>query len=550
MHTGPLLVLKSPNFYQAMEFMGPYKMMKPRTSTTTCTDNTTKTTVPLVEISYASSPQLQNVYTFLRDEDIVDIECTSSEATQLMTHIKKHCTSRNMTDIASGLPIWEGYLEPIEPPPSTVSPQDHLVTENVENDKEETEQVSSISSPRIKKEHTNDLNPDDIAPTAEDILPPSTPPPPQAKRKRMVSFILIPLLACSAHYFYQMSKDFYFFNEFNQTEIARLSENKTIAITGASSGLGYSSAKMLALAGTAKIIFMGCRNMEKCTKAREDIMDLVLQQRGNADGDVTTITRLVPLYLNLESLQSVEAFAKQVQQVLEYTAEDDNGDLNSSRPPKLDILMNNAGIMGVALGDMAEDTGVDLQMHVNHLAHFALTKFLSPNLQNGSRIVSVSSLAGALSPKMIQFLERILPSSLQPIPLYAKSKRANLLFTHTYNRRFASTRGVEAVVAHPGYSRTSITYNWSFANKAFQNLMAYNVIGSMSSDFGALSQIRGALDVDHVQSNGYVGPLFYVTGRPVVVGSSAESFHHFALDEDNEGEILWAFSEQILQLKM
>lgn len=345
-----------------------------------------------------------------------------------------------------------------------------------------------------------------------------------------------------------ISQDVFFAKEFDIDKIARLSSDKTIVITGASSGLGFSSTKLLAMAGTAKVIIMGCRNIQKCESAKAEIVTMqqsiigIGEEGGGISGGRTI---LVPLHVELKSIGSVRTFATQIQQVLrEHTHDGKVSNQDKEYQPKLDILMNNAGIMGVA-HEIADETGAEMQMHVNYFSHFALTSFLSQNLVAGSRVVSVSSLAGALNDNMIHLLDMILPRMLQPISAYATSKRASILFTNAFNRRFASS-GVEAVLAHPGYSRTSITSNWSFASEALQQIFAKSIIGSMSADVGALSQIRAALDVDNVKSDDYVGPLFYVVGRPIIIGTSTQSFHHFALKGHEDGDRLWKHSEEVL----
>lgn len=498
--------MKSNQVYQAIEFIGPYKRLS--------------TGDALVQISYAVSPNIEKAYTFLRDEDIVDIECSDQVAAILATHIKDTCKP-NMVDYHSGLQILDGYLAPIHPP------QTRSTTGSV---KQEEESVNIVNSQTTVSS---------FVPVPENQKVSSN------KRKIAVAFVLIPLLAFIGQYVAVVSQDAFFVQDFDVDEIARLSLDKTIVITGASSGLGFSSTKLLAIAGTAKVIVMGCRNIQKCERAKEEILTIMQHSTSAGIGGEEGGSILVPLHLDLKSIVSVQKFATQVQEVLrDYSHGGEVSNQDEEYHPKLDILMNNAGIMGVPY-EIANDTGAEMQMHVNHLAHFALTSFLSQNLVAGSRIVSVSSLAGALSDWLIHFLGRILPQTLQSIPAYAASKRANIKFTNAFNRRFASS-GVEAVLAHPGYSRTSITSNWSFAPKALRQVFSKNIIGSMSADVGALSQLRAALDVDNVKSDDYVGPLFYVVGRPIVVGSSTKSFHHCALKGDEDGDILWQHSEEVV----
>ena len=80
--------------------------------------------------------------------------------------------------------------------------------------------------------------------------------------------------------------------------------------------------------------------------------------------------------LDLNDMDSVRAFAARW------------GD----RP--LHVLINNAGIMALPKHTVS-DTGVEMQMNVNHMGHFLLTGLLLPNLRASapSRVVDVSSRA-------------------------------------------------------------------------------------------------------------------------------------------------------------
>ncbi|MBQ0987741.1 SDR family NAD(P)-dependent oxidoreductase [Streptomyces sp. F63] len=102
--------------------------------------------------------------------------------------------------------------------------------------------------------------------------------------------------------------------------------------------------------------------------------------------------------------------------------------------------------------------GFEMQFGVNHLGHFALTGLLLPALlaTPGARIVTVSSamhlLPGAGDPGD--------PSGEEPYRrwmAYARSKSANLLFTHELSRRLRRAGSdVVAAAAHPGYAATDL----------------------------------------------------------------------------------------------
>jgi NAD(P)-dependent dehydrogenase (short-subunit alcohol dehydrogenase family) len=140
---------------------------------------------------------------------------------------------------------------------------------------------------------------------------------------------------------------------------------------------------------------------------------------------------------DLSSLKSIADLARQV----------------AAKAPVLDALWNNAGGMQTERKPSAD--GVELQMAVNHLAAFALTRRLLPNLKAApsARIVATSSGVHALAPGPLSdwFADR--PGKYKPMSVYGKSKLANILFTQELTRRLAGTP-VTAHAFHPGFVRT------------------------------------------------------------------------------------------------
>src|SRR6187402_1874653 len=114
-------------------------------------------------------------------------------------------------------------------------------------------------------------------------------------------------------------------------------------------GLGKEAALQLAKHKPA-MIFIGSRSIERGTAAIADIVSLV----PNA--------KLTLIQMDLASLSSVQAAAKQF---LTFS-------------PRLDILMNNAGIMAVPAQLTAD--GYEIQFGTNHLGHALLTKLLLPTM--------------------------------------------------------------------------------------------------------------------------------------------------------------------------
>lgn len=199
---------------------------------------------------------------------------------------------------------------------------------------------------------------------------------------------------------------------------------KTVFITGANTGIGYDTARVLADRG-AKIL-LGCRSESRANEAIAKIKAI------NKHADVTWVP------LDLASLASVKEAADQVNQ-----------------EPRLDALVNNAGVM-MPPKEVTSD-GFELQFGVNHLGHFALTGHLIDKLkdQPGARIVNVSSLAHRQG--SIEFDDIHSDKSYNRMQRYGMSKFANILFTYELQRRLeAANSPAISIACHPGGSNTEL----------------------------------------------------------------------------------------------
>ena len=344
-----------------------------------------------------------------------------------------------------------------------------------------------------------------------------------------------------------------------------LSAGKKILITGASAGIGLAAVDNLyGHHNGPDLVIMGCRSMDKCEKARMDIITKYSKDKAkcnrNSEEKVCRAfpTELICLELDLARNQSVRKFAKEVNGVLKRW----NG--GRKKKTSLDILINNAGVAGPPTESVRE--AAELTMQINHYGHFLLTSLMMPSLlasEKGGRVVNVSSLAGYLW--MPQFLYKILPSGLsnpnnydpadpqfeKVLCAYEQSKRANLLFTNALQERFGGIHNFTAVASHPGYSRTSLPLTgFRFAPENFRKFFAYNPVMSMSSDAGSLTTLKAALDLGKVSGGKFVGPIFGAIGRPVVIGTSLNPFLAFdkvtAGDGKQSVDILWDHSEQVV----
>lgn len=217
--------------------------------------------------------------------------------------------------------------------------------------------------------------------------------------------------------------------------------NKTVLITGASSGLGLETARVLASRG-ARVV-MAARDKIKLSNAMEQI------KVGAAKCE------LVPLILDLSSLASVRRAAE------EYKA--------TGFP--LHIVILNAGIMAVPYG-LTEDN-IEMHMGTNHVAHQYFTQLLMPVILQTAktasvRVISVSSYAFSMHPSIdYAHLPDPTRSHYSAWPWYGQSKWANILFANELNRRFAS-QGVTAYSVHPGVVATPLYRSAGFGGAMFK----------------------------------------------------------------------------------
>jgi NAD(P)-dependent dehydrogenase (short-subunit alcohol dehydrogenase family) len=198
-------------------------------------------------------------------------------------------------------------------------------------------------------------------------------------------------------------------------------KGKTVLVTGANTGIGFETAAELAKMGARVVI-----------TARDDAkgqaaVDAIKARTPDADVD--------SMHLDLSDLSDVRAFAAAF----------------SAKHPKLDVLVNNAGLI---LDERAlTKDGHEMTFQVNHLGPFLLTNLLLDNLKAAapSRIVNVASTAHRGT--KLDFDDLGSEKEYRSMRVYGKSKLCNILFTRELARRLEGT-GVTAHSLHPGTVRT------------------------------------------------------------------------------------------------
>ncbi|KAJ4877195.1 NAD(P)-binding Rossmann-fold superfamily protein [Raphanus sativus] len=210
----------------------------------------------------------------------------------------------------------------------------------------------------------------------------------------------------------------------------------TAIITGATSGIGAETARVLAKRGARLVI------PARSLKTAEETKSRILSEFPDAE--------IIVMHLDLSSLASVRRFVD---------------DFESLHLP-LNILINNAG--KYAHKHAISEDGVEMTFATNYLGHFLLTKLLLKNLIETAaltgvqgRIVNVTSVVYSwFSGDMLQYLADISRNnrSYDATRAYALSKLANVLHTIELSRILHKMdANVTANCVHPGIVRTRLT---------------------------------------------------------------------------------------------
>ena len=287
-------------------------------------------------------------------------------------------------------------------------------------------------------------------------------------------------------------------------------DGRVFFVTGANSGLGYETARVLA--GKGSRVLMGCRSEARAT----DAMDRIRADFPKAD------LKFVPL--DLGDLQSIHEAAGQV-----------------AREPRLDVLVNNAGIMMPPREETAD--GFESQFGVNHLGTFALTGLLLNKLAVGEqpRVVITSSMAHRSG--RIDFDDINAEESYSRWGRYAMSKLANLLHMYELDRRLrAADSPIIAAACHPGVADTELARNFP----GFMVALIRPVSGLFmnSAAQGAWPTLAAAAAPD-VESAQYFGPSR--TGE--WVGPAREVQPRKYAKRIEPAKHLWRVSEEMTGVK-
>lgn len=284
-------------------------------------------------------------------------------------------------------------------------------------------------------------------------------------------------------------------------------DGQVIIVTGATSGLGKTAAKILSSKGAE--VIMAIRNMDKGAAVAKEITKEFPK------------AKLAVRRLDLGNLSSVRNFASTIQ----------------SEYKRLDVLINNAGVMSCPYATTAD--GFEIQMGTNHLGHFALAGLLMPLLKGtkDSRIVVTSSIAhkfAKINLDDINWEKRTYKTQ----SAYCDSKMANLLFMQEYVKRYADDPEMPRIAAaHPGWTATELQRH-DFMSRVL------NPVFAQGPDDGVLPTLRAGFGADTKNSD-FFGPkgFWELTGAPVRVSITGDGRNSATAAK------LWDISEKLTDVR-
>ena len=190
-------------------------------------------------------------------------------------------------------------------------------------------------------------------------------------------------------------------------------KNKVVVITGASSGIGYATA--LCLSKYKMKIAIGARR----TKKLEELKARILENGSD----------VVSQELDVSKKQSCRSFINNI----------------IKKWNRIDVLINNAGIMPLSFIKNLKITEWDKMINVNLQGTLYCTGFAIPHMmkQKSGHIINISSVAGKI----------VFPAG----SVYCATKHAINAFSEGLRQEFSSKYSIKVTVIEPGLVNTELT---------------------------------------------------------------------------------------------
>ena len=201
-------------------------------------------------------------------------------------------------------------------------------------------------------------------------------------------------------------------------------KDQRILVTGVSAGLGIETARTLVAHGAD--VVGAARDLDKAKRATAEV--------SKTAADTGATFELIEL--DLASLKSIRSAADKL--------------LADGR--SFDVIIANAGVMATPFGN-TED-GFETQFGTNHLGHFVFVNRIAKLIEEGGRLVNLSSSGHRFSDVNLND-PNFETTPYEPFVAYGRSKTANILFAVEFDRRHRR-RGVRATAVHPGGIATEL----------------------------------------------------------------------------------------------
>jgi len=198
--------------------------------------------------------------------------------------------------------------------------------------------------------------------------------------------------------------------------------DKVVIVTGSSSGIGLEIAKKLSSLEATVVI--ACRDENRGVEIHN-------QMNGNSE------------YINLDlsSFKSIDRFITSI----------------NTKFSKVDILINNAGVMGPPFSKTDEQ--LELTFGVNYIGYYLLTNKMMPMLKEvkGSRVVNMSSIA-QYKVKHIDWDNLNSQIHYDKWEAYALSNLFRMMFTVELEKKLREkSYQTISLACHPGVTITNLT---------------------------------------------------------------------------------------------
>ncbi|MGP5211632.1 SDR family NAD(P)-dependent oxidoreductase [Psychrobacter alimentarius] len=253
---------------------------------------------------------------------------------------------------------------------------------------------------------------------------------------------------------------------------------KTILITGSTDGIGKLAALKLAEAGHQ--VYLHGRDADK-------LASVIAEVQAVATGDA--VDHIDGFVADFSDLTAVLKMAADINEKL----------------PKLDVLINNAGIYTTSAATTKDD--LDIRFVVNYLAPYELTNALLPLLKQSSKARIINLSSAAQTP--ISYEAFAGQTTLDGKAAYAQSKLALTMWSMALADKVAND-DISVIAVNPGsLLNTKMVdeaygHHWSSADKGANILTALAISDEFANDTGKYFD-NDIKDGDHGDARGEFG---------------------------------------------